>query len=925
MTPERWARIKEIFAAISDLSEQVRKPAIALACESDPELEPELRRLLAQHDAMGRFLEGALASRSSGQLGAGFVLAERYRIVARIGAGGMGEVYEAEDTELGGHIAVKVIHPQASWDDRTLDRFRREVQLARHVTHPNVCRVFDIGYHRQAGEQIIFLTMELVRGETLSDRLRRTGAIEPREAMAIAGQLCGALDAAHRSGILHRDFKPGNVMLIDSGEKVHVRVTDFGVARWIGAAQTIAGTVTTEGSISGTPAYMSPEQIQGKELAAASDIYSLGLVLYEMVTGVRPFQDPSPWGEALKRLTADPLEPRKTVLDIDPAWNGTIMRCLERDPSRRYSSVHEVSAALQGKGRPFGLRQHPRLTALAVFLIVLGGCGVFVFRNQIFEPSLPKEKHIAVLPFKFDGADPANQARAYGLSESLTENLSRLPGLGSSTWVVPWRAVRDRPGNDETRAGASLGANLLVTGELEEHNGGLRLSSQIKEASSLKTLRSEVIEVPASGLTSVEDKLLERVAAMLRLPAPSESRQLSRIRDAPAPGAYEFYEQGKGYLQRRTPEDNDQAISLLERATGKDPQFAVATASLAIAYEFRYHSTKDAQWLEKARAASARAMALNDTLSPAYVASGLVLQDSGDLEGAIRALQQAESLDPGNDDVRNLLSVAYDRSGKLLEAETLLKEALNRSPANWVCYNDLAAFYYRHQQYSLAEPLFRSATELAPGNPKAFYNLGGVYAVEGKNKEAEAVLLHAIALKPAAGAYSNLGTVLRAEGRYADSAAMLEKAVELTPSDYRLWLNLGNAYVLAANQAQADKAYAKAVQEIQTTLLLSPHDNQLLGALALNYANLRQKRNAILTLARESGSSAQTPDALFNSALVYEMVGERTRALSALQAAVRAGLPRERIQSTATFVELRADGRYTNWMAAQVPPGKGGP
>ncbi len=917
MTPERWDLMKEIFATVSNLSGPDRESALALACEDDPELKSELQQLLAQHDAMGSFLDGAAASSFSGCLAAGFILAERYRIVRFIGAGGMGDVYEAEDTELKGRIAIKIIRSHAVWDERSLERFRREVQLARHVTHGNVCRVFDIGHHRQAGEEIIFLTMELVPGETLAARMARIGPIEHQEALAIAMELCTALGAAHQAGILHRDFKPGNVMLIGSGEKTHAVVMDFGVARWLTDSNTSASPVT-EAGIFGTPAYMSPEQIQGKELSAASDIYSLGLVLYEMATGTRPFQTQSQWGEALQRLTQDPPEPRATVSDLDPAWNRTIMRCLNRDPSRRYSSTHEVSAVLQGASAESDIKRHPWIAAFAACVILVSSAAIFALRSQIFEPSLPAEKHIAVLPFKFDGGDPANQARAYGLSETLTEDLSRLPGLSASTWVVPWRAVRDRPAGDESHAGPSLGANLLVTGELKLSNGRLHLATKIEDAGSLKTLRSEVIEVPETAITRMEDKLVERVAAMLRLPAPTSGHQLSQIHDPPAPGAYEFYQEGKGYLQRRTAEDNDQAIILFERAVKKDPKFALAIASLAIAYEWRYHNTKDIQWLEKARAASGQAMSLDDKLSTAHVASGLVLQDSGDLQRAIRALEQAESLDPANEEVRNLLSVAYDQAGKLLEAETLLKEAVNRSPANWVCYNDLAAFYYRHQQYSLAEPLFRAATELAPGNPKAFYNLGGVYAVQGKNKEAEAILLQAIAIKPAAGAYSNLGTVLRAEGRYADSAAMLEKAVELVPNDYRLWQNLGNAYVLADNPEQANKAYHRAVEEIKRALALSPHDNQLLEALALNYANLSQKNNAMLALEKLSGPSAQTPDVLFNSALVYELVGERTRALSALQAAVRAGLPEARIQSTSTFDRLRADARYNRVVAVQV-------
>src|SRR5215467_5301103 len=219
MTPERWTRIKEIFAAVSNLSGEDRESALGLACAGDPELMPELRQLLAQHDDMGRFLDGAAASSFSGQLATGFILAERYRIVRFIGAGGMGDVYEAVDTELKGRIAIKIIRSHAAWDDRSLDRFRREVQLARRVTHGNVCRVFDIGHHRQAGEEIVFLTMELVPGETLAARMERIGRIAQQEALAIAMELCAALGAAHQAGVLHRDFKPGNVMLIGSGDR----------------------------------------------------------------------------------------------------------------------------------------------------------------------------------------------------------------------------------------------------------------------------------------------------------------------------------------------------------------------------------------------------------------------------------------------------------------------------------------------------------------------------------------------------------------------------------------------------------------------------------------------------------------------------------------------------------------------------------
>jgi tetratricopeptide (TPR) repeat protein len=406
---------------------------------------------------------------------------------------------------------------------------------------------------------------------------------------------------------------------------------------------------------------------------------------------------------------------------------------------------------------------------------------------------------------------------------------------------------------------------------------------------------------------------------MLQLNLPSGMLQRLRTSETPVPGAYEFYEQGKGYLLRHTPEDFDHAIDLFNKAIEKDHRFVLAMANLALAYDWKYRSTKETRWLAQAREICAQALSLDDKLAPVHLSVGLIRQDSGDLDGAIKELNQAWQLDPTNDEARNLLSLAYDQAGRLLEAETLLKDGLKRNAANWINYNDLGFFYYRHQQYEQAEPLFRAATELAPGNPKAFYNLGGVYAAEGKNKEAENILRRALAIKPTAAAYSNLGSVLRFQGRYAESAGMLQKAVELGPSDYRLWSNLGNAYSLVGDQVQAMQAYEKAVLTIQQALILQPGNGQLLENLALNYANLHEKNKAILALAKVKGSFAREPATLFDSALIYELVGEREHALAALHAANLAGLSLDTIQKTPTFDGLRADKRYSKIVEGKPP------
>ena len=915
MTPERWSQIKEIFSAVMDRSAEERESAITEACQGDAELQAELHQLLAQHDEMGRFLD-ASASSATTLLNPGYLVAGRYEIVAFLGSGGMGEVYEVEDQELGGPIALKVIHPQMSFDHAVLERFRREVQLSRHVTHPNVCRVFDIGRHEQHGREIIFLTMELVPGETLSARLKRDGKIEPQEALAIAIQLCQALGAAHQAGILHRDFKCGNVMLIGARENVRAVVTDFGIARWMRGTQDSAGTVTTQGAIFGTPAYMSPEQLQGKELTTASDIYSLGLVLYEMVTGVRPFQGESNWVESLKRLTEDPVPPGRIAPGLGAAWSHTILGCLRRIPAERFASTEAVLASLQHTKRLADIFPYRKsMFAVAALLIALGLETITGFRGHLFPSRLPEVKRIAVLPFISSGNDPAGQAVADELAESLSGNLAHFQNANSSFWVVPWKNVQERPRIDEKYAGGALGVNLLVTGEFEKKGSRLVLRVKLKDATKLNELRSQAIEISENKIVTLEDTLLENISSMLQIQMPEGMLHHLPVDETSEPGAYEFYEQARGYFLRLTPDDTDRAIALFQIAIQKDPKFALAYASLAFAYSWKYHNTKDPAWHEAARKSCTMALALNDKLAYGHLALGMIQQDTGNLDLAIGEFRQALELDPADNEARNRLSLAYDKSGRLLEAETLLKDQIRHNPASWVNYNDLGYFYYVHAQYSQAEPLFRTAAQLAPDNPLAFRNLGAIYIEQGKYHEAESILAQAIVIHPAAQTYSNLGTAILFQGRYADSAAMFEKAVSLSPHDHRLWRNLGDAHMLAGLNAKANDAFATAILELTKILAVKPKDGRLLEDMALYHAKIGHKKEAQQALAQATRLSVKTPEFLFVAASVYELCAMRERALEMLHAAIQAGYSLSEIASAPELARLREDRRYSQIIA----------
>jgi eukaryotic-like serine/threonine-protein kinase len=391
MTSARWQAITKIFEAALEKPQADRNIFVQDACAGDLELECEITRLLAADEAAGSFLENSalrtVAPKSALQprlsfLAYGSVISGRFEILRFIGQGGMGRVYEALDLELKEKIALKAIRPDIALDPRMLSRFKREVQLTRRITHPNVCRTFDIERDYSTSEDgtksdLTFLTMELLEGETLSDLLRRQGPMTSAEAKPLVLQMIEALSAAHRVGIVHRDFKPSNVVLVPSNRGLRVVVTDFGLARAIlpddqNPAGVAATSLTGSQGLMGTLVYMAPEQFERGEASVASDIYALGLVMYEMVTCRRPFADAIPFAEAAKRIKEPAPSPKMLVPELDSRWDAAICRCLQLRPEDRFDNVQHVAASIANFSQNIstqrmfslkGLRRSPEIAA----------------------------------------------------------------------------------------------------------------------------------------------------------------------------------------------------------------------------------------------------------------------------------------------------------------------------------------------------------------------------------------------------------------------------------------------------------------------------------------------------------------------------------------------------------------------------------
>src|SRR3984957_15236760 len=646
---DNWEAVKALFEAALQ-EDAANRPSFLKERCPDATVCAEVQRLLAEHDqTASSFLPTELPTVSLGdfipepaarnqQLSESQVLAGRFRIVRYIAGGGMGEVYEAEDQELRERVAVKTIRPDILVQPNAMARFKREVYLARKVTHPNVCRIFDLFRHKPEGgserDEIVFISMELLRGKTLAARIKDGARMSMSEALPLVGQMASALAAAHDVGIVHRDFKPGNVVLVagsgTSGERAVV--TDFGLA-----LQSLASdegvSVSTGQGILGTPAYMAPEQLEGRPATNASDIYALGLVIYEMVTGGRAFPGDNPLSSAFKRLSEPPRPPRDFAPDLSPACESVILRCLARDPAQRVASAREVTTALAENSpqpitastisprpvipQPNGVLLSAKTSRSAVAkisgaltLIALAAVGIYEWRT--LHPAV--QPLVVVAGFKNNSGDSAYDWLATDLSETLTADLGA-SGLGTSSGVqtVPTdelAAVRPEfsippPQNLErgnlSKVRQAVGANYVLLGSYrinaESPEKSLTLDLRLEDSNE-KTLNT----FHQSGSEADYGKLVTEVAAEVRdklgkagLPA-VEASQLQNLYPS-NPEARKMYFEAVDKLRSL---DATDALDLLKKAAQQEPDNVAIHSALADTWSLLKHDPEAAEEAKKA-------------------------------------------------------------------------------------------------------------------------------------------------------------------------------------------------------------------------------------------------------------------------------------------------------------------------------------
>jgi len=846
----------------------------------------------------------------------GDVVCERYRVARFIARGGMGEVYEVEDWELQARIALKTIAPERASSPRQIARFRQEIQLARKVSHPNVCRVFDFGRHKtSAGHDVLFLTMELLQGENLHNYIEKHGPMSGEQALPIVRQMVSALAAAHHLGIVHRDFKPGNVILEETPQGPVVKVTDFGLATNPESDETVSRSLT---QVLGTPEYMAPEQLRG-QCSNRTDIYALGLTVFQMLTGALPI---SP--EAASKV----LKTSDTGKRSGHRWRAAIAKCLAPNPADRFESVEEFWWALTGErvAGQFGWKTIARnrwqqwaiYTAAACIVLVIAGVLTGVLPNPFRR--LPQQKHLAVLPFQNIGNDAANQAFADGVAESLTSKLSQLERYQKSFWVVPSSDTRNVKSLDQ--AYRDLNVTLAVTGSIEHTTDGINLTADLVDPKDHRQLASRSIHVSSANLNDMQQRVWESVADMLDLQVSRQVKDELAAGGTNQPHAFELYERGVGYLKSTDLQDTNRAIGLFSQALVHDPQYAQAYAGLGRAYATKFSLTKDPQWIAEATHNAARAVELNDRLIPVRATLARVYQETGQLDKALAEYQRVLEQDPSVIEAEDHIGQIYQAQGKYAQAESAYKDAIARRPMYWQGYVNLGALYYQQGQFAKAAEQFQAAVDMAPDEAYGYYNLGGTYLALGRNEDAILVLKKGLAIQADGAAWSNLGSAYMYLGKYEDAAAAMKKATDLAPHDHILWRNLGDSYSqVAGDTGDARAAYSKALETAMQQLTINPKDPEVLSGIALYYAHLGQSKDAESFLNRALEDSPNNSDTLFTAALVYEIIGHRDQALKAVDQAVTAGYSLDEIEKEPVLRGLQTDPRYRRWLQQKKSQG----
>jgi TolB-like protein/Tfp pilus assembly protein PilF/predicted Ser/Thr protein kinase len=839
------------------------------------------------------------------ELTRGTVFAGRYQVIEELGKGGMGRVFRVEDTKVNEEVALKVLKPEIASDKKTIDRFQNELKLARKVTHKYVCRMFDLNQENSTH----YITMEYVPGENLKSMLKMTKQLSIGTAVNIAKQICEGLNEAHILGVVHRDLKPSNIMIDKAGD---VRIMDFGIARSLQAKG-----ITAAGILVGTPEYISPEQVEGKCADKRSDLYSLGVILYEMVTGRSPFDGDTPLSIAVKHKTEIPQDPWKFNSDIPESLSRVILKCMEKDIEKRYQNAGELFADLNRieegittreraipRRKPIGPKERRRTfwkswkSVFALFTAAILVGLVIIFIGKDSPPLAPARTMIVVLPFENLGP-PEDAYFADGITEEVTSRLAALQGLGviSRTSAVRYKDT------DKTirKIGEELNVDYVLEGAVRWNRNGdglgrVRVTPKLIRVSDDTQVWSESYDRIIQDLFSVQSGIAEQVARQLDITVLEPERQSLYAQPTDNLEAYDLYLQGieHGDQGWRSSDANEfeQAIQMFERAIELDPDFALAYVEIANAHLRMYFFGADntEERLAKARAFAERALELQPDLPEALEAMALYnYWGFLDYDRAVEIIETIQRARPNL--VPNILGYIKRRQGKWEEAVETMIKSFELDPRYSQLAYEVGSAYLSMRQYEKAKEWFDRTLSINPDHLAAQLGKAQLCILSEGDVEKARSFLENVPQHPLTDfMWFTIGMI---ERNYQGVLDRLDSLSYSLFEEQHIYFHRDLAYAAvyhAMGDASKTEIHAGWVRTaLERTIAEHPSDPRYHAALGLTYAYLGQKDEAIRAGERAvdiypvSKDAALGPIYLMNLARICTLVGEHEKAMEQLE------------------------------------------